>query len=79
MAQEKDKTYSIGIQITGFIELTAEEIRKAIEDDDNKVIADAIKRSFTSDGFASLTPWSIDDINQLLDSDYEFDDFEWNI
>lgn len=79
MAQEKDKTYSIGIQITGFIDLTKEEIRKAIEENDDKVIAEAVKRSFKQDGFASLTPWSIDDINQLLDSDYEFDDFEWNI
>lgn len=79
MAQEKDKTYSIGIQITGFIDLTKEEIRKAIEENDDKVIAEAVKRSFSPDGFASLTPIGADDINSLLNTDYEFDDFEWNV
>lgn len=77
--QASDKSLSIGVQVTGFIKITKDELRKTIEENDDKVIAEAVKRQFTPDGFASLTPWSIDDVNSLLGTNYEFDDFEWNV
>ena len=77
--QASDKPLSISVQVTGFIEITKDELRKVIEENDDQLMSQLIKRSFTSDGFASLTPWSIDDVNSLLGTDYEFDDFEWNV
>ena len=77
MATEKNIT--IDIQITGYITLTEDELRQVIDNGDDKLMSQIVKRSFSPDGFASLTPCSIDTVNEITGENYEFDDFEWLI
>ena len=78
MATES-KTITINIQITGNITLTEDELRQVIDNDDDKLMSQIVERSFSPDGFASLTPFSIDTVNEITGENYEFDDFEWRI
>lgn len=75
----EDKTYSILIQATGFIHVTGSQLRRIIEEDDDKLMTKIIHDSFAASGIATLTPQGVDDVNYILQGEYEYEDFEWAI
>ena len=75
----KRENVTIDVQVTGSIEMTERELRKIIEQGDDNLMAEIIKRSFSAGGFATLTPGSVEVVNGILNTEYEYDDFEWEI
>lgn len=74
----KNDTFEIKVQVTGTIELTEKELRRIIELGGDSMMAEVIQRSFSPGGFATLTPESIEEVNGILNTDYD-GNFEWDI
>lgn len=75
----KNNIHSIEIQVTGVIDVTESQLRRIIENDDDQLMAEIIRRSFTASGFATLTPGSAEYVNSILHEEYDCEDFEWTI